>query len=456
MGIPPRQVAETPEEVLEEIQEQLGYNPNLIKQIRETYKGDIDPGTEAELAEGTVYPLWREFLKAYAKLVGQTEDHPDQRVSQTFEDFGDLQGNFQDWWRDEGRELFIETGEIPIITVEGIDEDWQGDEDYPKHITLRIPLTVPRDNILKQFNNLLDQCHMGNLLYRHRHSTAEYALYPRSMYRADHLFRMLKVWILARQHRDVPDGDQPMPWWEVGHLAELAVGVDPYNDTPARTMQESRRHLAKLASDLYDKAEAIVHNAIRGIFPKDQIDEHAGPVDGDQPVLPNEPVAAIMPERSRSALPPVKQLELVNANPASITSIAAPTPEAQLTALASRIDLYWKIDEPCAEATLTYLTKRPDDIRRFGHISDDLKAKVLIKKPDHLYRWLKKGYLKSAVEPEGFHDAIVRDLLTKLAKRRAIHLVQKIINKMRAIGYAWPEFAVMENSIRSELERAQR
>jgi hypothetical protein len=149
-------------------------------------------------------------------------------------------------------------------------------------------------------------------------------------------------------------------------------------------------------------------------------------------------------------------LELVNANPASITSIAAPTPEAQLTALASRIDLYWKIDEPCAEATLTYLTKRPDDIRRFGHISDDLKAKVLIKKPDHLYRWLKKGYLKSAVEPEGFHDAIVRDLLTKLAKRRAIHLVQKIINKMRAIGYAWPEFAVMENSIRSELERAQR
>lgn len=273
MGIPPRPIAENTEDVLENIDEKLGYNPNLIKQISETYSGDLDPGAEAVLAEQTIYPLWRQFLQAYAERGGQTADHPDPKVRKTFDDFGDLKQGFQAWWGDEGRELFIETGEIPIITVESIDEDWQGEEDYPKHITLRIPLTVPRTNILKQFNDILDQCHMGNLLYRHRHSTARYSLHPRSKYIRENYERMLRVWVIAKSERiGKPEGEQAT-WWKVGKLAELAPGVDPENDTPARSKEESRRHLAKVASELYEQAEAIMHNAIRGEFPKDVIDE---------------------------------------------------------------------------------------------------------------------------------------------------------------------------------------
>jgi len=272
MAIPPRQIADNPAAMLEDIKEEITYNPNLIKQIRETYSGDLDPGAEAILAEQTIYPLWREFLQAYAERGGQMADHPDPEVRQTFYDFGDLKGEFRDWWRDEGRELFIETGEIPIITVESIDEDWQGEEDYPKHITLRIPLTVPRENILKQFNDILDQCHMGNLLYRHRHSTAQYSLHPRSKYIRQNFERMLRVWVIAKSERIGKPEDEQAPWWKVGHLAKLADGVDPHNDTPARSKEESRRHLAKVASDLYEQAEAIMHNAIRGEFPKDVID----------------------------------------------------------------------------------------------------------------------------------------------------------------------------------------
>ena len=84
---------------------------------------------------------------------------------------------------------------------------------------------------------------------------------------------MLRVWMIAKSERiEQPEGEQA-PWWKVGKLAELAPGVDPENDTPARSKEESRRHLAKVASDLYDQAEAIMHNAIRGEFPKDVIDE---------------------------------------------------------------------------------------------------------------------------------------------------------------------------------------
>ena len=271
----PRPIPGNTAEVLENIEEQLGYNPNLIKQIGETYSGNLDPGAEAALAEQTIYRLWREFLQAYAEQEEPTVEHPEAEVRQTFEDFGDLNREFQVWWRDEGRELFIETGEIPVITVESIDQDWQGENEYPKHITLRIPLTVPKENIVKQFNDILKQCHMGSLLYRHRHSTAEYTLHPRSKYILPNFERMLRVWKIARKERIGKTENEQAPWWTVGQLAELAPGVDPDNDTRSRSKEESRRHLAKIASDLYDQAEAIMQNAIRGEFPKDDVDEPA-------------------------------------------------------------------------------------------------------------------------------------------------------------------------------------
>lgn len=158
----------------------------------------------------------------------------------------------------------------------------------------------------------------------------------------------------------------------------------------------------------------------------------------------------------RNGLSPAEQLEMVAADPASIVTIGAATPAAQLMAVASRIDLYWKISEPCDEATVEYLNKRPYEINRFKGVSDDIKARVLVAKPDLIHGWVKQGYLRSPVQPEGFHEAIVRGMLTKLAFRRATRLVQKTINGMRGIGYEWPEFNAMEKSIRSTLEREER
>ena len=155
-------------------------------------------------------------------------------------------------------------------------------------------------------------------------------------------------------------------------------------------------------------------------------------------------------------LTPTEQLKMITADPAAIAKIAAPTPEAQLLAMASRIDLYWKILEPCDEAIVEYLRKRPYEINRFKGVSDDVRARVLVAKPDLIHGWLKQGYLRSAAQPEGFHEAIIRELLTKLAYRNATRLVQKTINGMRAIGYQWPEFNAMEKSILATLEREDR
>lgn len=271
--MPNREIAVNVDQMLEEIQEQLNYNLDMIKQLRGTYRGIMDRDEEARAAEAEIYPLWREYLKVYDVRVGRNAKRDEEAVTQTFEDFGNLQNGFQDWWRNAGRELFIERGPLAVIDVEGIDRNWDGAQgEYPTHITLKIPLTVPRDNILKQFNDVLDRCHMGSLLYRHQHSSAQYPLYPRSKYIKENFERMLRVWDLAMEHREGKAEEEKWPWWRIGHEANLAPALDPKKGTKAHGKVEAQQHLAKLASDLYKTAQKVMYNAVRGEFPKPTID----------------------------------------------------------------------------------------------------------------------------------------------------------------------------------------
>lgn len=266
-----RKIATTPPEVREKIKKASEYNPHLIKEIEQTYRSDIDPGAEAKLADESIYPLWREYLAAYAGQFGRPSKDAEEAIRKTFKDFGNVDKDFQEWWREGGRELFRENEQIPLVTVVDIDDKWSGADDYPKYITLRIPLTIPRENIDRQIRDILKQCHMGSLLYPHRHGQARYKLHPRSMYRKVDFSRMLEVWKLALRYREGKPKNEQMPWWEVGHQARLAEHFDPYHDTYDRLKEESRGHLAKLASELYDQAANVMHNAVRGVFPKDTV-----------------------------------------------------------------------------------------------------------------------------------------------------------------------------------------
>lgn len=269
--MPKRKIADNVGQMLEEIQEALNYNLDMIKQLQGTYRGIMDRDKEARAAEAEIYPLWREYLKAYDARVGRIPARDEEAVTKTFEDFGNLQQDFQDWWRNCGRELFIERGPLAVISLEDIDQRWGSG--YPEHITLRIPLTVPRDNILKQFNDVMDKCHMGTLLYRHQHSSAQYPLYPRKKYIKENFERMLRVWVLAQLHREGKPKAEQMPWWEIGHEANLAPALDPKKGTKAHSKVEAQQHLAKLASDLYKTAQKVMYNAVRGDFPKPTIDK---------------------------------------------------------------------------------------------------------------------------------------------------------------------------------------
>ena len=257
--------------IVEKVEQSLSFNQDLIKQIPRSYRGRLDPNAEAKLAEATIYPVWREFLRLYKAKQGVLSIESDTKVKETFNDFGDIEQEFQTWWFETGRSLFSERGQIPVITVEEIDEQWAPDE-TPKYITLRLPLTIPKAAIIAQLNEILKRCHLGSRLHRHQFSTAKYKLHPRQKYIRRNFERMLRVWELAMEYRNgKPEADQ-MPWWEVGHLARLAPGLDPQSDKGGRRKETTRRHLAKLASDLFEQSEAVMHNAVRGVFGKDKID----------------------------------------------------------------------------------------------------------------------------------------------------------------------------------------
>jgi hypothetical protein len=144
------------------------------------------------------------------------------------------------------------------------------------------------------------------------------------------------------------------------------------------------------------------------------------------------------------------QVDLVTADPASINQYEDPAPEVQLAAIAKSIDLYWKLKNPCEAATIEYLCQRPHEILRFRDLQDGVKAKVITRSPKLIYDWLKRGHLSAPVEPDGFHDAVMREILTRIARGLYSRTIMPTLNRMREIGYDWPEFEAIEKSFSAE------
>lgn len=144
------------------------------------------------------------------------------------------------------------------------------------------------------------------------------------------------------------------------------------------------------------------------------------------------------------------QVALVTADPASINQYEDPAPEVQLAAIAKSIDLYWKLKNPCEAATIEYLCQRPHEILRFRDLQDGVKAKVITRSPKLIYDWLKRGHLSAPVEPDGFHDAVMREILTRIARGLYSRTIMPTLNRMREIGYDWPEFEAIEKSFGAE------
>jgi hypothetical protein len=262
MALEPEASRDHREEMERRLQEQLAYNQRLLKELIRSYSEPMLPEQEAADAETSLYHTWWDYVRSYVEVHGRdpnsVDGWDDEEVQQNLQSFGDLTQDFRHWWINGGRECFTENGNLPVIQVIDMDKEWRLGE-YPKHITLRIPLTITPAGIKAQLERLLEICQPSEVM-RHKGSGAAKKLHPLSAYHRKSYATYIAVWRNRKLNPDWPN-------WRVGHEAGLCPGKDPYSTNQAHR-DEARRQLDTAASDKFEIAEQFMHFAVRGQFPR--------------------------------------------------------------------------------------------------------------------------------------------------------------------------------------------
>lgn len=254
------------------------YRQDLLKEIRVSYDPlPTDQQDQARIkreeflqVQDSVYYYWWLFVQRGMKFPSDERNPPgDPDITATLAAFGDLKLSFDQWWERIGRRMFAENGELPLIQIVEMDEDFdvRDPEQFPKHITVRIPLTIPVVGIERQLEKILEVCHPGNTLKVHESSTAAIKIYAKKEAQVAKLAKYLRVWTaVEEENRDVRDPELRRRYWQIGRDLGYAAGVDLEGDNTASSV--NRTDLQSEIREIYEKTNRIVANALRGKFPK--------------------------------------------------------------------------------------------------------------------------------------------------------------------------------------------
>ena len=218
----------------------------------------------------TLYNWWWEFLRA-------AEDFPEvrgemiakgeslaQAVAENDRYFGELGDDFSKWWDAGGHAIFREE-DIPLISV--LAPKTVGDKFISENgVILIIPMTISRELIHKQLDEVLEVYHPGDKLKRHKYSTAARPIYSEHRYRSTDFKLLVAVWRLKQANRQNNDENS---WWK--------IYCDAIGDNKLKAELEKKKannvgdriHYAKRAQELYEQASELISNALIGEFPKD-------------------------------------------------------------------------------------------------------------------------------------------------------------------------------------------
>jgi hypothetical protein len=211
-------------------------------------------------AERDVYGCWWRYLKAnaaeYPPSSALPDDDPRRQVATRF---GELSGDFAEWWKVRGCKLFTEQQPNPFIRLL---EPERHDDDAPppEYLVVKIPMAMRRERILSQLRVLLDAYKPGDQVRRHANSTAQQPLYPRARYEPEDYDRALRVWKVRQEN-------PKWRWWQIGEALDISPGLkaSAKDDAVART--EKHRDLGTQTRRLFRSAERLMWHALRGRFP---------------------------------------------------------------------------------------------------------------------------------------------------------------------------------------------
>jgi hypothetical protein len=226
--------------------------------------------TAAPKLQSTLYNWWwefqraaRDFPKVREDVIAKSEAHA-EALAKNDRYFGELGDDFLKWWDAGGHAIFREE-DIPLISV--LAPKTLGDKFIEENgVILIIPMTISRELIHKQLDEVLEVYHPGDKLKRHKFSTADRPIYSEHRYRTTDFSFLIEVW---RRKQKKLKSDTDDSWWE--------IYCDATGDELLKTKLEGNNannvgdkiHYAKRAKEAFDQASELIRNALIGEFPKD-------------------------------------------------------------------------------------------------------------------------------------------------------------------------------------------
>lgn len=225
-----------------------------------------------DLPDDFEYKRWFRCLKIsqvyaeYSRAVvsGKRPDKidVDEGIKKTYLNFGDVRRlTFEDWWVQSGYALFSFTQPIKKVKVLTAESELDTLSLNDNKLVLEIPLTVTRQTVMRQIGKLVKQA------YATRPPVNIYAEAPirvkrqKNKIQMNHVDFLLDVLEASVKHKE-------LSLIEIGEMTGVEielfkiVGTDQVPDESTR-----RRRMQQAVSRCINRAERLVDNAIRGVFP---------------------------------------------------------------------------------------------------------------------------------------------------------------------------------------------
>ncbi len=146
---------------------------------------------------------------------------------------------------------------------------------------------------------------------------------------------------------------------------------------------------------------------------------------------------------------PQLQKEAITADPSLIQYISDPTDEVQVMAISRNPELFYEISKPCEDAKIAFLKVHPSRLEDVGNLSDDSKIRYIVEKPSYGLFLIRKGLLAAPIGSDVLREPITRELLKSIRRHSSHSGMLAVVEKLRWIGYDWPELDAVEMSMRA-------
>jgi hypothetical protein len=236
-------------------------NPRYHFRLSTYYYLYNDPKLFARQAEADVFGCWWRFLKANTDEYPPKARSADPEQKALFATFGELGEDFETWWVGTGSHVFSEKKPDPFISL--IEpHDFKGGDPIPDSITVRIPLSMRREHIIRQLGVLLETLKPGEQSRRFSQSTARQSIFARERYHPEHYDNLLELWTERKKY---PNDE----WWYLAKRLRIQGNLMVLHDDPPAVASSKRRELSAKIRRMYRQADRMVWHALRGRFPCD-------------------------------------------------------------------------------------------------------------------------------------------------------------------------------------------